>query len=307
MEGVMDIDYLDIRQTSTQSHPAAGQDARPRYASILVYADDESAASDGRVCMAVDLARRFHASLVGIGARGIRPPLVDAYGGMVVIDAIMDAEEDSARAHVEAARRRFEALTRATELDVSWRGEIASPAEFVTRVARAVDLIVLGRDESRLRAGAFRAADPGDVVMEAARPVLVVPPAASELLAERIVVGWKDSREARRAVFDALPFLTRASSVLVIEVAPPGEHEAAAAGVADVVNYLKRHGVTAHGQARTLHAASHAEALLAAADEFDADLIVAGAYGHARLREWIFGGVTADLLARSPKCCLLSH
>ena len=75
----------------------------------------------------------------------------------------------------------------------------------------------------------------------------------------------------------------------------------------DVAALLARHGATARGEPLELRGRAVADELLLAAERHGADLIVAGGYGHARLREWAFGGVTRDLLARCPKCCLLSH
>ena len=81
----------------------------------------------------------------------------------------------------------------------------------------------------------------------------------------------------------------------------------AVARVDGVVSYLERHNVVAEAEVRTQRERSVADELLLVAEQVDADLVVAGGYGHARLREWIFGGVTGDLLLHSPKCCLLSH
>jgi nucleotide-binding universal stress UspA family protein len=93
----------------------------------------------------------------------------------------------------------------------------------------------------------------------------------------------------------------------VVEVTADADLQAAARRVLEVSAYLKRHGVQAEAEARSRREASDADELILVAEQNNADLIVAGAYGHARFREWIFGGVTADLLRHCPKCCLLSH
>ena len=109
-------------------------------------------------------------------------------------------------------------------------------------------------------------------------------------------------------VNDALPLLTGAEEVLVVEAIPDAEgREQALRRVGDVAALLARHGATARGEALETSERAVADDLLLAAERHGADLIVAGGYGHARLREWAFGGVTRDLLARCPKCCLLSH
>ena len=106
---------------------------------------------------------------------------------------------------------------------------------------------------------------------------------------KNILVAWKDTREARRAVADAMPFLVHADDVLV---ATMEDHERAVArsSVADVVKYLMRHGVKARSEVAGHERANDIDTLVGMAENMGADLIVAGAYGHSRLREWAFGG-----------------
>jgi nucleotide-binding universal stress UspA family protein len=142
--------------------------------------------------------------------------------------------------------------------------------------------------------------------LQAGRPVLVVPGAANKLNLDRIVVGWKDTREARRAVFDALPFLKKAAHVTVVELAEEEELAEAHKHVKDVGGWLKQHGVIA--ECIALHSAGdEASQLKAIAHKQSAHAIVAGAYGHSRLREFVFGGVTRDLLQCADLCSLMSH
>ena len=143
--------------------------------------------------------------------------------------------------------------------------------------------------------------DAGSLVMDAGRPVLFVPPKVDYLAAKCIVIGWKDSREARRAVWDSLPLLKTAKDVLVVSVDEDND------GAKDVVNHLACHGVAASNLGRPVSAAGIADDLVGIAQQQGADLIVCGAYGHSRAREWILGGVTHDLLDHAPLCCLMSH
>ena len=123
---------------------------------------------------------------------------------------------------------------------------------------------------------------------------------------EQVVVAWKDTREARRAAFDALPLLKKAAHVTVVEIAAEAELAMARVRVEDVVGWLKRHGVVA--EALTLPSLyEDAGRLNAIAEQRGADVIVAGAYGHSRLREFVLGGVTRDLLLRADRCSLVSH
>jgi nucleotide-binding universal stress UspA family protein len=139
------------------------------------------------------------------------------------------------------------------------------------------------------------------------RPTLVVPEEVSVLRADHIVIGWRDTREARRAVRDALPFFREATRVSIVEICAPGEEGAAQENMNEVVRYLNRHRIIG-GPRIILHGdGSGAALLIRLAQEEGADLLVTGAYGHSRLGEWIFGGVTRELLATSPICCLMSH
>ena len=276
------------------------------YKTLVVQAE---AGDDGRsrVELALTLALRFDATLVGVAARDLIPLMI-VPGASPGIGTLLAAEEEEIRAALEAAERQFRALAAATQARTDWRSSIADPAAMLARAARTADLIVVGRRPERVDAGWSRCADPGDVLMQAARPILVVPPSLSSLNADHIVVAWKDSLEARRAVADALPFLTRAVSVLVLEVCDDeSEQERAAAVVRDVAAYLIGHGVAATGEARVLREATVSAELLLAAEQIRAELVVAGGYAHSRLQEWVFGGLTRTLLGHFPKCCLLSR
>jgi nucleotide-binding universal stress UspA family protein len=147
------------------------------------------------------------------------------------------------------------------------------------------------------------AVSPGALIMESGRPILVVPPLRDHVFANRILIAWKDTREARRAVWDSLPFLKRADVVFVVAIGGNDRKETAN----DVSAYLARHGITSRTLLRSTPHGSVAEDILQVADDEGANLIVSGAYGHSRSREWMFGGVTRDLLNDAPVCCLMSH
>ena len=125
--------------------------------------------------------------------------------------------------------------------------------------------------------------------------------------AEHVVVAWKDTREARRAVLDAMPFLRTAKRVSVVEVCDRDEKDNAQARINDVVRFLDRHQINADPRPVLHRDRSDVNHLFEFALDEGADLLVAGAYGHSRLGEWIFGGMTREILASSPLCCLLSH
>ena len=130
----------------------------------------------------------------------------------------------------------------------------------------------------------------------------MAPPKISVLSAKRVVIAWKDAREARRAVRDALPLLKAADEVLVVAVGESGR-----AGALDVKEHLDGHGINARTLVQARRESAVADDLIRAAEREGADLMVAGAYGHSRTREWILGGVTRDLLDHAPIPCLLAH
>jgi nucleotide-binding universal stress UspA family protein len=145
-----------------------------------------------------------------------------------------------------------------------------------------------------------------EFVMQVGRPVFIVPRSIKETKLERVVVAWKDTRETRRAAYDALPILKMAAHVSVVEIATGDGLADARLHVQDVVAWFKRHGIAAEAVTSN-STGDDAEQLRFVAEERNADVIVAGAYGHGRLREWVLGGVTKDLLLRAERCSLVSH
>jgi nucleotide-binding universal stress UspA family protein len=121
-----------------------------------------------------------------------------------------------------------------------------------------------------------------------------------------VVVAWKDTRESQRAVLDALPLLKVAAHITVVEIAPKDGLASARRRLEDLVAWLERHGVTAEPLA-VAATGEDADQLAHFVQEHEADLMVAGAYGHSRLREWVLGGVTHDLLMSAACCSLVSH
>ena len=181
-----------------------------------------------------------------------------------------------------------------------------TPARALAALSRSADLIVVS---AHPQTNYYRAADPAEVVMRSGRPVLVVPDKGAPLKGDAVVVAWKDTREARRALQDGLPFLQRAKQVVVAAVCSQDETGAVQRQVDDVIDYLSRRGVAARATAKVSVAsdAGVVGELNAAAQAIGADLIVAGAYGQSRLREWVFGGVTRTLMDEPTRYLLLSH
>lgn len=271
------------------------------YATIMAYVDAEGA-PEARIRVSAHLAQKFGATLIGLSAMGIKPPFV-AEG--VVIEEVTDAEIKAMRARLADKGNWFRGVIGSAPKQAEWRPVLDFPVDALTREARSADLVVIGR--SKGPGDAYVSLDPGAAILGVGRPVLVVPDGVGALSAERVVIGWKDTREARRAVRDALPLLREAAGVIVAEICGRGEEEAARERIGDVARYLARHDVKGGPGIVLREDGSAAARLMRLAQEEGADLVVAGAYGHSRLGEWVFGGMTRDLLADSPICCLVSH
>jgi nucleotide-binding universal stress UspA family protein len=273
------------------------------YAAIMVHVELEHP-DDGRIQVAADLAQQFGARLIGIAAAEV------AHGPYFEIGAeaqsVLDREQAELRDRLHAAERRFRQKLHNRVKHLEWRSAIALPTACVARQSRGADLIVAGTERG-IRLDPVRQLDPAALVLQAGRPVLIVPENGKAPSLKNVLVAWKDTRECRRAVWDALPLLIRADKVTVIEVCEPHEMlPDAEANVKDVVAWLAQHRVTAAGMGwPALHDVS--AQIDAVAQDVGADLIVAGAYGHSRLGEWIFGGVTRTLLRQPKRCALLAH
>jgi nucleotide-binding universal stress UspA family protein len=271
------------------------------FESLLIYfeADREQA---NLVRVAADITTKFESSVIGLSALGIRPPFV-ADG--IVIDAGGEIEVEQMRGLLATRESWFRRTAGKADGTVEWRSGLESPTQRLIREASAADLIIMS--PVRTFRDAYRHPDVGEVILNAGRPVLVVPDEADGLKADRIVIGWKDTREARRAVQDALPFLNRSSEVTIVEVCERSDEEAARAEAAVVRQYLDKHGVNCSYEFILRPSGPVGQQLVTVAHQIKADLIVAGGYGHTRLGEWVFGGATRDLLMESDVCCLMSH
>jgi len=256
------------------------------YKDILVYLDATAATAD-RLRLAVELAKTHGARLIGVDASA-ESALVGAWGDRAL-----------------RIRPEFEAAVNAAGLANAFIGADAEPA-LGLELAHCVDLIVAPRPEGEARR-LVREEVPDRVVVAAGAPVLVLPQEWSYApVGETVVIAWNASREAARAVHDAMPLLERAKKVTIFSFSPRTHGlRAASRRLAD---HLERHGIAARLSDWTdTGDVSALEALFADLDTQDADLIVAGAFGHSRLFESLFGGVSLQLLRQPTAPILMSH
>jgi nucleotide-binding universal stress UspA family protein len=274
------------------------------YSTLMVQLELEHP-NDARLRIAADLAGQFGATLIGIAACEQSTPPYYADGAFA--QGLLEQDRAELRQRLLDTEERFRAAAQGRAQAIEWRSALADPTGYVAQQARAADLIITGTSRDGWALDPARRLDPSALVMQAGRPVFFVPPEAEWLKLGAVLVAWKDTREARRAVWDALPLLRRAREVTIAEVVEIEESAAAARNrVNDVAAWLARHGVTAEVLVpEGIDNAS--ERLDLIASDIGADLIVAGAYGHTRLGEWMFGGVTRDLVSRSTRCSVLAH
>jgi nucleotide-binding universal stress UspA family protein len=272
------------------------------YAAMMVHlklADSNAAL----LSAATGLASRFEARLVGVA---VSQPMQIVYGDGYVMGDLIRADQEQIRRDLDEAKAVFDKAVQG--LLAEWRGtEIFSGIPgYLAEEARCADLIIIGHDRGASLLDPARRVENSDLVMQAGRPVLIVPHDVPALPLDHVLVAWKDTRETRRAVRDALPFLRRAKQVTLVTIVAAVELEGATRRLADVQAWLQAHGIKAGIQAAAA-TGDDAIRLNAIAREHKADLLVAGAYGHSRLREWVLGGVTHDLLLRAERCVLVSH
>ncbi len=268
---------------------------------VMVHVDANQP-NEGAVPVARIVADRFGATLVGVSALAIEPPFIAE--GVIIKETTAD-DVAKMRAALAAKEAWFRDFAGAGGARVEWRSDIDFPTAFLVTQARSADLVVVSRQ--RTGPDRYNFLDPTEAMLRMGRPTLSVPAGVSELRADRIVIGWKDTREARRAVRDAIPFLAKASAVTIFEICLSSEQDHARHRIRDVARYLEHHGATCRTEVRVHMPEADSHQLLRLAAEEGADLIVTGGYGHSRLGEWMFGGMTRGLLDQAPVCLLMSH
>jgi nucleotide-binding universal stress UspA family protein len=260
--------------------------------------------NDACLAVAGDLAERFEAHVIGVAASEFSPPPYFTAG--LAAQRLLDEANASIQKRFSDLEEQFRAAIAPRAKSVEWRSALTLPIDYVARQARAADIVVTGQGGPEL-SDPFRQADADDLVMRAGRPLLIAPQATQWLDVRSCLIAWKDGPEARRAVADALPLLRKAKDVTIVEVLEQeGGRSGALARVHDVAAWLARHGVSATEVVpeQIGHATEQIERIAATTG---AGVVIAGAYGHSRLREWVLGGVTRQLLGSPGRCALLAR
>ena len=272
------------------------------YKTIIVHVDSSSHAP-ARIRFAAALANAHGAHLIGLATTGVsRFMRVDTFE-----PAVLAACLDRVQEHARQSLVQYEALARECCAG-SWEGRLVAddPEDALILMSRFTDLLVLSQtDPAQAVPGAVR--DLAEyVVLNAARPVLLLPYAGSlSQLNGKALVAWNGGLEASHALAQALPLLRGASDVLVAQFDAPTEPGLPGQSD-DLAAWLARHGVTA--RVETQHSAIDAgNALLSLSADRGDDLLVMGAYGHTRFREFVLGGVTRTILQSMTVPVLMAH
>ncbi|MEN3976683.1 universal stress protein [Emcibacter sp. SYSU 3D8] len=253
--------------------------------------------------VAFSLAQLHGASLTALCV--IENMLMPSYVVPYVPANIAESYIDEARAAARKIEERIKAREAATGIRTEWRYHEGDIRAIFAQHSHYTDLVLLaqgtGDDVPIGPANNL----PGDLVLTAGRPVMVVPwHGASLTVGKRVIIGWNSSKEATRALNDALPILEKADAVKVLTI---GDDDSRHIPGAEIAQHLARHGVNAEADHVADADGSPGSALVFEAKDFGADLLVCGAWGHSRMFETVLGGVTRDLLRGMELPLLLSH
>ncbi|NNE22498.1 MAG: universal stress protein [Rhizobiales bacterium] len=278
------------------------------YKTIIVSLNDVSR-SDALLAVSMAIAAKHDAHLIGLYVI----PAVRVYPEMSMhaAPAVMDAYRTFFEEHADTSEKAFVAATQKNGIEAEWRKtEISSPniADGVIEHGLQADLIVASQVNEEADGGV----EPDfceRIVMESGRPVLLIPRSGEFAdIGSNIIVGWNGTREAARAVFDAMPLLEQSSATRLIWVDPQktGQKARNLPG-SEMAATLARHGINSTAEAMPTDGIGQGDALLNRASDLGADLIVMGAYGHSRMREFVFGGATRTILNHMTVPVLMSH
>lgn len=209
----------------------------------------------------------------------------------------------------ETVEHRFKDELRRAGIEGEWHILPDGDSAALVELAKSVDLTITGQRPPSSRSEGAARFRPEDIVIAAGRPVLVVPYAGTfEAVGRRVLAAWDGTREANRALNDALPLLADAEAVTVMFVgAHTRELEQHHAALERVVRHLQRHGIKATLEETLRGDLAISDILLSRAADLAADLIVTGGYHHSQLREALIGGVSRELLAHMTVPVLMSH
>jgi nucleotide-binding universal stress UspA family protein len=278
---------------------------------LLVYLDG-SDACHRRIEFATTLARKHEARLTGLFILDLIPTIetmARGYGDQLEFVESYAALRKQALEHAGRVEAEFREGLRREGVAGEWRFHESLPAETVSLHARYADLAIVGQIDPEKPPPVNAARVPEEVLFTSGRPVLVVPYAGRfDAACENVLIAWTATREAARALNDAMPLLERAKKVTVLTINPErGADVEPGIPAADIAHHLAEHGIVTEAATTVADEISTSDALLNYASDHGDSLIVMGAYGHSRVRELILGGVTRRILRQMTVPVLMSH
>ena len=274
---------------------------------ILVHVD-ASPRAQMRLDIAAALARQHGAHLTAIQVIDVAIPVMamgDGGSGGAVIAEVMEQMRQSALSAGVKLKAAFEAALAREGILGEWRQVEGTTPEILALHGRYADLLVMGQDDPESDSAGLLET----VLFDSGRPVLAIPFAGSfKTIGKRVLVGWNASREATRALHDTLPLIEKSENTTIFLANPKrglGAHGEEPG--ADIARHLARYGLKVNVTKAIADDVPDSALLLNHASDMGADLLVMGAYGHSRLREFILGGVTRSLLREMTLPVLLSH
>jgi nucleotide-binding universal stress UspA family protein len=274
---------------------------------ILIPIEDHSS-MDAVMSCALLLARKFGSYMEGAA---LGPDFTDlaasdfSFSGMIF-------DEKTRRELLDDARRKFESFMEAqgvkrqsepeTVCSFGWMGPVLLTDKGLGEYGRVFDLIAVGKPDNSVNAPRRQTFE--SALFESGRPVLIVPALAPQTLGDCIAIAWNGSSETARSIAFAMPLLTRARDVAVLNV-PHSRLSGPSAD--DLTRSLRRHGVPARTVVMGDTSKAPGAALLEKAKMLGADLLIKGGYTQSRLREMIFGSVTSEILAEADLPVLMAH
>jgi nucleotide-binding universal stress UspA family protein len=269
--------------------------------SILLHVH-EDAGMEARLQVSLDLARAFDAHLTCFQPVDVDYALPGDLYGTMITELLPVIQENAAR-----LRDRLSARLVNEDVIFDWVQENGPARPLLQRAGALADLVVLGaRDPGNSGKGPSSLA--GHVAVHGLGPVLVVPETSRSLDVEgTAAIGWNGSLEAAHALRSAVPLLRKASSVILVNVTEAIDDPGAFLPCLEGAEYLSRHGISCEILEIGLREDTVGEALASAAMARGASVLAIGAYGHRRVVETMFGGVTHELLADPPLALFTAH
>lgn len=260
---------------------------------ILVHVD-RTHATEARLNYAVALAKAYDAHLTALY---VSPKLETAHLTTVDFPAELMAKQASKHnERASAVKAQCEEKANNAGISLNWVEAVGAMDKTIMAYAAACDYLILGQaaeDDPNYHLSQ----DPDQMILSCGRPTLIVPSVSVKMEPpKKAVVAWNGSAEAVRALNDALPLLQQSDVVEILRIDPDASTKWNAADFDNLIAHLARHGVNAQAS-RTVSGKLHTtDVLLNHISDSNADLLIMGAYGHSRLRELVFGGVTRNIL-----------